>query len=202
MNRKTIYQKVAEVQKGIGKIVKDHTNPDYKSSYFDINTLIGKLHPLLEEKGLMLLQPIADNKVKSIIVNLDDGEQISSEIALPSLDNPQKIGSSITYYRRYTLQSLLALETEDDDGNIASTHTETAQPNATETNDKPWLNYIDYSTKETTPEWNNVIEGINKGTIGTVNEIRKYYKVSKKIEAKLQKHIELAKQQNEENLAF
>jgi len=34
--------------------------------------------------------------------------------------DPQKLGSEITYYRRYTLQSLLALQAEDDDGNKAS----------------------------------------------------------------------------------
>jgi len=33
--------------------------------------------------------------------------------------DPQKIGSAITFYRRYTLQSLLGLQSEDDDGNKA-----------------------------------------------------------------------------------
>jgi hypothetical protein len=38
---------------------------------------------------------------------------------LPNLQDPQ-LGSAITYYRRYTLQSLLGLQAEDDDGNKQS----------------------------------------------------------------------------------
>jgi hypothetical protein len=34
---------------------------------------------------------------------------------LPELADAQKAGSAITYFRRYALQSLLALEAEDDD---------------------------------------------------------------------------------------
>ena len=36
------------------------------------------------------------------------------------VSDPQKLGSTITYFRRYTLQSLLALNTKDDDANTAS----------------------------------------------------------------------------------
>jgi hypothetical protein len=39
-------------------------------------------------------------------------------MVLPNLQDPQKLGSAITY-RRYTLQSLLGLQAEDDDGNKA-----------------------------------------------------------------------------------
>jgi hypothetical protein len=47
-------------------------------------------------------------------------DSVTSEMQLPSIQDPQKIGSAITYYRRYTLQSLLSLKAEDDDGNLAS----------------------------------------------------------------------------------
>ena len=35
-------------------------------------------------------------------------------------ENPQKIGYAITYAKRYTLQSVYGLPSEDDDGNEAS----------------------------------------------------------------------------------
>jgi hypothetical protein len=51
----------------------------------------------------------------------DNGQVlVTSFMALPDLTDPQKLGSCITYYRRYSLVSLLALEAEDDDGNTAS----------------------------------------------------------------------------------
>jgi hypothetical protein len=39
---------------------------------------------------------------------------------ITKLTRPTKFGSAITYYRRYTLQSLLGLNREDDDGNKAA----------------------------------------------------------------------------------
>ena len=46
-------------------------------------------------------------------------EEETSCLDLPNNIDPQKIGSAITFYRRYTLQSLLGLQSEDDDGNKA-----------------------------------------------------------------------------------
>ena len=119
-----IYQKIAEVKKEIGKISKSSTNPFFKSKYFDINALLEHTEPILEKHGLMCLQPLAAGNVKTIIIDVESGEQISSEIKLAEYADPQKMGSAITYFRRYTLQSLLALQAEDDDGNVASGKTE------------------------------------------------------------------------------
>jgi len=101
---KNIYNKLHKVQKEIGTISKDSKNPFYKSKYFDVNSLIKQVTPILDKHNLLLLQPIKDGYQYSIIIDLD----------------AQKIGSAITYYRRYTLQSLLALQAVDDDGNLAS----------------------------------------------------------------------------------
>jgi hypothetical protein len=49
-----------------------------------------------------------------------DGNSIESSLQLPTDLDAQKIGSAITYYRRYTLASLLGLQAKDDDANIAS----------------------------------------------------------------------------------
>jgi hypothetical protein len=46
---------------------------------------------------------------------------------LPETVDAQKAGSAITYFRRYALQSLLALEAEDDDGNTASSKSDTRE---------------------------------------------------------------------------
>ena len=115
-----LYKKLLEVKKKVGAISKDSTNPFFKSKYFDINTLIEHVDPLLCENGLVLIQPIRDNQQYSIIVDVDNGEQVESHLELPNISDPQKLGSCITYYRRYTLQSLLGLQAEDDDANAAS----------------------------------------------------------------------------------
>lgn len=116
----SIYKKLFEAKKEIGKISKDSTNPFFKSKYFDINTLLEYVEPILQKHGLLLLQPIQSGLVGTKIIDIEDNESVISEIELPQLNDPQKLGSAITYYRRYTLQSLLGLQAEDDDGNSAS----------------------------------------------------------------------------------
>jgi len=115
-----ILTKIAKIKKKVGKISKDSENPFFKSKYFDINTLLEHLEPLLQEEGLVLLQPIRENQVWSEIIDIESNQGISSSMTLPELTDPQKMGSAVTYYRRYTLASLLALQSEDDDGNLAS----------------------------------------------------------------------------------
>ena len=53
MKIKNINQKLFELQNEIGTISKDTTNPFYKSKYFDINSLIKQLQPLLKKYRLL-----------------------------------------------------------------------------------------------------------------------------------------------------
>lgn len=129
-----IYKKLALVKSEIGKISKDSTNPFFKSKYFDVNALLEHVEPLLQKNNLLLLQPILNGKVISEIIDSESGEKVSSELELGSFADPQKMGSAITYYRRYTLQSLLGLQAEDDDGNKASTHAKKEDEDT-----RPWL---------------------------------------------------------------
>ena len=122
----SIYKKLFEAKKEIGKISKDSTNPFFKSKYFDINGLLEHVEPILQKHELLLLQPIKDGKVVTIIQDIEIENKtssvnfVSSEITLPNIQDPQKLGSEITYFRRYTLQSLLGLQAEDDDGNSST----------------------------------------------------------------------------------
>ena len=119
----TIYTKVSNIQQKIGKLSKDKTNPFFKSSYFDINSLLEQLQPLLKEEGLVVLQPLTTKAgrpaLETFLTTTDGTDKITSSIVLPDLQDPQKMGSVITYFRRYSLQSLFALQAEDDDGNSA-----------------------------------------------------------------------------------
>lgn len=101
------------------KMKKDATNPFYGSRYFDVNQLIEAVRPALIAEDLLLLQPIKNNNVGTIIIDTETGESVEAFLPLPELQDPQKVGSCITYYRRYTLQSLLGIEAEDDDANKA-----------------------------------------------------------------------------------
>ena len=167
--KNNIYTKLFNLQNELGAISKDATNPFYKSKYFDINSLIGQLKPLLQKYELVLLQPITDNQVRSVINDLDGGS-VESSIQLPNNLDAQKMGSAITYYRRYTLQSLLALQALDDDGNLAS---------------KGIVPPIESKPKllNNTPQFKNAINALSQGK--TINDIKKHYTINQDIEKKL-----------------
>tara|TARA_R100000278_G_scaffold40193_3_gene35419 strand:+ start:5325 stop:5837 length:513 start_codon:yes stop_codon:yes gene_type:complete len=163
-----INQKLFQLQQEIGTISKDASNPFYKSKYFDINSLLKQLQPLLKKYKLLLIQPIEEDMVYSKIICVEGTGGVISGLKLPELNDPQKLGSAITYYRRYTLQSLLALQAEDDDGNVASGKTQ----------ERKWLN-------TNTPEYSKAIEYIQGG--GNIQAIMSKYKVSKKVQDELAK---------------
>ena len=117
---KSINEKLFALQNEIGAISKDAKNPFYKSKYFDINSLIKQLQPLFQKHRLLLLQPIEESLVYTRIVCVDSGEFVEASMKLPDLADIQKLGGAVTYLRRYTLSSLLGLQSEDDDGNAAS----------------------------------------------------------------------------------
>lgn len=110
--------KLLEFQKKIQAIKKDGKNPHFKSSYATLPQILGEVKPILNELGLTILQPIKEGFVYTCIF---DNETLIAEssIKLPDAVSPQQLGSAITYFRRYTLASLLALEIDDEDANSA-----------------------------------------------------------------------------------
>lgn len=121
----SLYTKLAKVKKDLGSVTKSSVNPFFKSSYADLNAHLNVVEPVLEKHGLILTQPTftngAENIVKSDITDVETGAMISSSLKLVfENEDMQKLGGAITYARRYTLGSLLAMKAEDDDGNTAA----------------------------------------------------------------------------------
>jgi hypothetical protein len=116
----TFLQKLHNAKQSIKKVAKNAKNPHFKNNYADINALIEEVEPILLENRLLLLQPIEDGYVYTKIICIDSNDRTISCMKLPEITDPQKIGSAVTYYRRYTLQSLLSLQAVDDDANLSS----------------------------------------------------------------------------------
>ena len=121
----TMGEKLLAVQAEVSPITKDSDNPFYKSKYFDINKLIEVVKPVLSKHGLVVLQPLTHivagdqilPAITTTIIDAESGEKITSTTPLMQGQDAQKHGASVTYFRRYSLASLLALESVDDDAN-------------------------------------------------------------------------------------
>jgi hypothetical protein len=185
-----MFKKLAALKKEVGAISKEETNPYFKSKYFDINGLINHLQPLLDKNGLVLLQPIINGIVTSEIHDVESGQIIKSELVLPTFDDPQKLGSCITYYRRYTLQSLLGLQAEDDDANKASENRTSVSFSAKKDDPTDWLNLFDKKGTETA-KFHEIQMALASGKEFTLTDIRKKYKVSKQTQDELKQHFNI-----------
>ena len=115
-----IYAKLLKVKSEIGTLTKKADNPFFKSKYLDLSDLLEAVEQVLEKYLLVLTQPIIDNQVVTVLTDIETEKHIESSMPLTPSANPQQMGSQISYYRRYTLASLLAIAQVDDDGNQAS----------------------------------------------------------------------------------
>ena len=130
---KALLGKILQFQKKVEAVEKDSVNPFLKNRYADINQFIETVKPVLNEVGLVLMQPLVQTlegkpALQTIIADPETGEQIESTIPLMEVSTAQQLGSVISYTRRYALQSMMFLQTTDDDGNAASGTKESAEP--------------------------------------------------------------------------
>ena len=103
---------------------KGKVNPFFKSKYANLEEVISCAKEALFNNGLSVSQfPVTqDNKagVTTLLMH-SSGEFIEDTLLLTCAKNdPQGMGSAITYARRYAYQSVLGIPSEDDDGNNAS----------------------------------------------------------------------------------
>lgn len=137
-----MYRKLWSAKQQIGKVHKNAKNPHFKQSYADLNAVLDACEQILLDNGLMILQPVNDDVVITQIIDVDSGEKIESFMRLPALTNPQQLGSAISYYRRYSLVSLLTLASTDDDGAEAAKTMPQKKPAISDTGFKKALDAI------------------------------------------------------------
>lgn len=147
-------QAMHKFQQNMGVALKDSNNPFYKSNYSDYPSVVEAFKQAAVNTGLSYRHEVkVDPKIKTLhqvkndgefeveritvetIVSFSDGEnfhEVSSSmpVTLPkTMNNPsQEIGKAITYNKRYTLQPLLGIPSDDDDdGNSLSPNTRSTQ---------------------------------------------------------------------------
>ncbi len=119
---------LVNVQKVLEGAKKDSKNPFFKSSYADLSSVWEACRKPLAENGLAVIQTMdlqegADLIIETMLVHTS-GEWISGQLWMkPVKDDPQGIGSAITYARRYALAAIVGVCPEDDDAEQAMSRT-------------------------------------------------------------------------------
>lgn len=126
---------LVSVQSKLKPIKKNAENPAFKKDgkaigYLDLAGLCEVVLPMLSAAGIAVVQGGDGQTLDTMLLHMS-GEWIRTSLPMPAESNPQKLGSSITYFRRYALAAIVGAvsEDDDDDGNAAS-HTPARQPSA------------------------------------------------------------------------
>ncbi len=116
---------LAKAQGDIKSAVKDATNPFFKSSYADLPAVVKACKTALSENGIAYIQTTdfleQDLWLETILTHAS-GEWISGRYPVrPVKNDPQGMGSAMTYARRYSLAAMVGVvaENEDDDAEAA-----------------------------------------------------------------------------------
>jgi len=125
---KSLREAFIEFQRGKHTVEKDKTNPYHDSQYASLDSIMTTCNKSFEYGlGYHFESEITENggmKIKGVMTF--DGGNETRELSVPvyvkDKSNPQALGSGITYAKRYVLQTLFALITDDfdDDGNLGS----------------------------------------------------------------------------------
>jgi len=126
--KRSIQQRVFAARMNMEKLARTAKGQvgSHKYSYVTHENVIDCcLVPLMEE-GVLIAQEVrvhdGEQMMRTALVNCDDPTDFMfSEAYIPRIQDPQKIGSWMTYLKKYTLKGLLGLpDTDDDDGASAS----------------------------------------------------------------------------------
>jgi hypothetical protein len=126
-----IHKKLLEFQKLGITIKKGEKNPHFKNTYANLNEVLAKVTGPLNDLHVVIIQMPTEKGLKTVLLDTEDDSKVVGFLPFVAATNPQQVGSNLTYYRRYSLVTMLGLEDEDDDGNKASSVSATTQTEAT-----------------------------------------------------------------------
>lgn len=115
---------LAKAQAVMAGAVKDKTNPHFKSDYADLASVWDACRSALSTHGLSVAQTTSTEDGRVCVTTMllhTSGQWLRDTLAMkPTKDDPQGVGSCITYARRYMLAAMVGVAQVDDDGNAAS----------------------------------------------------------------------------------
>ncbi len=127
---KTIYQKLLEIQNEGLTFAKTAENPYFRSKYLPLEELQKKLAPQLEKHKLLVIHYSEGGAVVTAVIDTESEGKIESHFPLQANLDPQKVGSAISYAKRYNLGQLFNIITDvDDDAEKATDRTPKYTPN-------------------------------------------------------------------------
>lgn len=114
---KNLIKSLSNFQNECPVIHKDTKGHNY--TYADLPQIFSVINPLLKKNGLCFSQLLENDGIRTILFHVESGESLESFTSIPkvklgAMNEYQSYGSGVTYYRRYSLSSMLGLITDKD----------------------------------------------------------------------------------------
>jgi hypothetical protein len=142
-NIDAISQALSKAQAEIYGAIKDSTNPFFKAGYADLASVWDAIRGPLTKNNLCVTQTMTICEGKPVLVTRlshSSGQWIESLMpVLAQKQDPQSLGSAITYARRYSLAAMVCLPQIDDDGEAAMNRPKDITPDGDKTPDKEFV---------------------------------------------------------------
>lgn len=120
-NAKEIWAALQALQDAIAPVAKDGDNPHFNSKYATLENVIESLREPCKKVKIGYQQWADGLDIHTRVFMLANPDDFIEQVLEMVLDaNPQRMGSAITYYRRYSLGLVFNLRFADDDGNAAA----------------------------------------------------------------------------------
>jgi hypothetical protein len=154
-------------QREMGPLLKNASNPHFKSKYADLSQVIETITEPFNKNGLVFVQRLESVDgaplLSTDIIHAETGERITSTVPLTCKDpnNPQAVGAAITYMRRFSLMAMAGIAAEDDDGHAATKppkprEAPPAAPQTTESDDSPVVESFDLRLEDAVSDTNKI----------------------------------------------
>lgn len=171
-----LYTKLFAIQ-GKVSVTKDGINPHFRSKYMTLDNIVETLQPMLNDNKLLVTHFIENGTLVTRVVDIETAETLDSHFPMNATD-PQKVGSEITYGKRYNLVALFNIcADEDDDANSCSKNVPTSNASTMGS-----MNTLDFIKSENIDA---LFQAIQEGTLqcpsadDAITIAKKKYKVAK-----------------------
>jgi len=216
-----IFNAILNIMEGLEPVQKDRVNTQQNYKYRGVEDVYSALNPMLivnkvilipellshnltdfnSAKGSLIFRAIVSMKYtfKSII----DGSEIHCIMTGEGMDSGDKATpKAISVAFKYMAFQMFCIPVPDDSVDVEKDSHEvkgnapqqsqsiTPNPNAEKNEPEKWLNRTD-KQGNVTPEWTNILKGIADNKIKSVQDVRKFYKVSKATENDLKEALQL-----------
>lgn len=122
---KQIAAALIQAKKAFGPVLKDKTNPAFRSKYADLSACLEAVDGACLKADIALYQETSEDAtgvtVETVFLHASGEALRCGKLHVPaSKQDPQGYGSALTYARRYSLLTACGIAAEDDDGNAAA----------------------------------------------------------------------------------